>query len=170
MGHQRVMSSRALLITFAVLVAAAVALPGGHRQTLAQHENIAAIVPEDTLLDKIGFSNLTACADAPEHETALYLQGFLGFWGAAYGYLDRWDWFAFAFIPAMALMLVCCIRAGCQKAAEDDKSGVCCCMNCLIGVPFCIISSVLSVYCLALWIYGLVEICNHNFKDANGCP
>merc|ERR1712086_525747 len=81
------------------------------------------------------------CHDAQSEETAAYLQGFLGAFGAAWGYIDRWDLFCAAFIPQA--LFCCCIHpmiGMLQKKAEAEGEGG--------GV-------LLAVACVGFWVLDL---------------
>jgi len=98
------------------------------------------------------------CKNAPDHETTLYLQIFLGLFGAAYGYIGLWDWFCAAFVPMSLATCLCCVT---HNFIDEKRAG-------FIGLQ--VVYGVLFVYCLGLWIWGLVEICDHSLHDADGCP
>jgi len=161
------------LLSLFILTTLVVALPPKNQLTgdQVEIEKISTgITPDDENILVFEFSkdsnHTGSCSDAPAQDTAMLLQVFLGFFGAAYGYIGQWGLFVGAFAP---IFFFCCSLFGftCNNDCEMKTiklswgSGAC-----LVNL----ISAVLCTWCLSLWIYGMVMIAQHRLYAGNGCP
>lgn len=93
------------------------------------------------------------------------LQIFLGVTGAAYGYMDRWDWFSVAFVLFILPCCLCCytLITGVSNAFKEDPGS----MTGLVLVMY-LFKCVLFVATIVIWIWGIVMISNKDLDDGNG--
>merc|ERR1711985_139564 len=104
-------------------------------------------------------------------KTILLYHIFLGFWGAGYGYIDRWWLFAAALAPGIiGCMLQCAAKSvkmqgdECDKdvkGSEDHDGGCRLALQIIAGIFIC--------WNLGFWIWGMVQICNNDLKTGDGC-
>merc|ERR1711985_18230 len=110
------------------------------------------------------------CGDPPSQETTLLYHIFLGFWGAGYGYIDRWWLFAAALAPGIiGCMLQCAAKSVKMQGDECDKDvkGSEDHDGCRLALQ--IIAGIFICWNLGFWIWGMVQICNNDLKTGDGC-
>jgi len=113
---------------------------------------------------------MEACAKSQNEETALLLQVFLGMFGAAWLYIDRYDLFAAAFVPTVSCCGFVCLHTvtGVAKhlhSREDQGNEG---MK-FIGFLMAFVICFSSFWNLSFWIWGIVQIAGHSVTNGEGC-
>merc|ERR1719453_1282313 len=157
MAHFRI----TIAVACAVLASMALALP----QTQVSKSEISsdaasAIVPEAEEL--VAVKNDALCTDAPDHETVLYLQIFLGYAGVAYGFMEQWWLFTISLLPFLGCLFFTIIAHWCKS----EKGAIGCCAEWI----FKWIAGIICVYCLGLYAWGIWAISQKDLLTGDGCP
>merc|ERR1712072_412825 len=101
------------------------------------------------------------CDNPPSQTTALLYQIFLGTFGAAYGYVDRWVLFAAALAPGIIGCVLGCIAKMLKPEGEEKAS----CASLAVGIMAC----TFCCWNCGFWIWGMVQICNNDLKTGDDC-
>lgn len=108
------------------------------------------------------------CKGAPSMITALLLQIFLGWTGAGFGYMGRWDYFAMMLCLLFAPCILCCIAVCFTREDKGDRESIF--RGC--GACAAMLASCSGCASFAVQLWSIIMIANFSIKcggEYSGC-